>query len=154
MAVEIVMPKLAMAMKQGKVVEWKVNEGDRVEKGQVVMVIETEKVSYEVESPASGFLHIQAELDKTVPVNEIVALLAETKEELAELQAAQPAPQLVEVKAAAAASAAERPPAAVAATAAVAIHPEKLKFLPWREKLRDNITLISPKSPAADPVGG
>ena len=92
MAQEILMPKLAMAMKQGKVIEWKAEEGQRVEKGQLVMVIETEKVTYECESPAAGFLHIIAELDTAIPVNETVALLAETEAELAELQAAQPAP--------------------------------------------------------------
>ena len=89
MAEEILMPKLAMAMKQGKVIEWKAGEGQRVEKGQIVMVIETEKVTYECESPASGFLHIIAELDTAIPVNETVALLAETETELAELQAEQ-----------------------------------------------------------------
>jgi pyruvate dehydrogenase E2 component (dihydrolipoamide acetyltransferase)/2-oxoglutarate dehydrogenase E2 component (dihydrolipoamide succinyltransferase) len=153
MAVEIVMPKLAMAMKQGKVVEWKVNEGDRVEKGQIIMVIETEKVSYEVESPASGFLHIQAELDKTVPVNEIVALLAETKEELAELQAAQPAPQLVEVKAAAAASAAEQAPAAVAATAAVTNTSGKVKISPLARKIAGQHNLDITQIPGSGPSG-
>jgi pyruvate dehydrogenase E2 component (dihydrolipoamide acetyltransferase)/2-oxoglutarate dehydrogenase E2 component (dihydrolipoamide succinyltransferase) len=153
MAVEIVMPKLAMAMKQGKVVEWKVNEGDRVEKGQIIMVIETEKVSYEVESPASGFLHIQAELDKTVPVNEIVALLAETKEELAELQAAQPAPQLAEVKAAAAASAAEQAPAAVAATAAVTNTSGKVKISPLARKIAGQHNLDITQIPGSGPSG-
>jgi pyruvate dehydrogenase E2 component (dihydrolipoamide acetyltransferase)/2-oxoglutarate dehydrogenase E2 component (dihydrolipoamide succinyltransferase) len=153
MAVEIVMPKLAMAMKQGKVVEWKVNEGERVEKGQIVMVIETEKVSYEVESPALGFLHIQAELDKTVPVNEIVALLAETKEELAELQAAQPAPQLAEVKAAAAAPAAERPPAAVAATAAVTNTSGKVKISPLARKIAGQHNLDITQIPGSGPSG-
>jgi pyruvate dehydrogenase E2 component (dihydrolipoamide acetyltransferase) len=92
MAEEILMPKLAMAMKQGKVLEWKAGEGQWVEKGQIVMVIETEKVTYECESPASGYLHIIVELDTAIPVNETVALLAETEAELAELQAAQPAP--------------------------------------------------------------
>ena len=56
MAEKIVMPKLAMAMKQGKVIEWKAEEGEWVEKGRIVMVIETEKVSHECESPVSGFL--------------------------------------------------------------------------------------------------
>ena len=56
------------------------------------MVIATEKVTYECESPAAGFLHITAELDTAIPVNETVALLAETEAELSELQEAQPAP--------------------------------------------------------------
>ena len=117
MAEEILMPKLAMAMKQGKVIEWKAGEGQRIEKGQIVMVIETEKVTYECEAPASGFLHIIAELDKAIPVNDAVALLAETEAELAELQAAQPAPVEAAAKAA--------PEEAVAATAASTPGPVK-----------------------------
>ena len=117
MAEEILMPKLAMAMKQGKVIEWKAGEGQRIEKGQIVMVIETEKVTYECEAPASGFLHIIAELDKAIPVNDAVALLAETEAELAELQTAQPAPVEAAAKAA--------PEEAVAATAASTPGPVK-----------------------------
>jgi len=90
MAEKIVMPKLAMAMKEGKVVEWMLKEGEQVEKGQVVMVIETEKVSYEVEAPVTGLLHIIADLDQIIPVTETVAFLAENEDELKELQASQP----------------------------------------------------------------
>ena len=81
------------------------------------MVIETEKVTYECEAPSSGFLHIIAELDKAIPVNETVGLVAETEAELAELQAAQPAP--VE------AAATTAPEEAVAATAASTPGPVK-----------------------------
>jgi len=91
MAEKIVMPKLAMAMKEGKVVEWMVKEGEHVEKGQVVMVIETEKVTYEIEAPVSGLLHMMAELDQVVPVIETVAMLAENEDELKELQKSHPA---------------------------------------------------------------
>jgi pyruvate dehydrogenase E2 component (dihydrolipoamide acetyltransferase)/2-oxoglutarate dehydrogenase E2 component (dihydrolipoamide succinyltransferase) len=130
MAEKILMPKLAMAMKQGKVIEWKAGEGQWVEKGQIVMVIETEKVTYECESPAAGFLHIIAELDKAIPVNETVALLAETEAELAELQAAQPSPVPV--------AATAEPEPAVAAAAAPAAGPVKkgkVKITPAAKKL-------------------
>ncbi|MBW2369438.1 MAG: lipoyl domain-containing protein, partial [Deltaproteobacteria bacterium] len=66
------MPKLAMAMKHGKVVEWTVHEGQWVEKGSIIMVIETEKVTYDVESPAAGYLHIKAEPDQEIAVHEVV----------------------------------------------------------------------------------
>ena len=90
MAIPIVMPKLAMAMKQGKISEWRVDEGARVEKGRVVIIIETDKVTYEIESPDSGFFHIGAELNKNILCEEIIAWLAETEEELAGLQANMP----------------------------------------------------------------
>ncbi|CAB1079402.1 hypothetical protein JY97_10560 [Alkalispirochaeta odontotermitis] len=91
MAVEIVMPKLAMAMKRGKVVEWLANDGDLVEKGRLVMVVETEKVTYELEAPATGFLHILIGVDQEVKVNTTLALLAETEEELGQIRTEQPA---------------------------------------------------------------
>ncbi len=97
MSEKILLPKLAMAMKQGKIVEWKIKEGEWVEPGDIVMVIETEKVTYEWESPASGYLHILSELGKIYPVEETVALLAQTEEELKELQAAQPVPEMPEM---------------------------------------------------------
>jgi pyruvate dehydrogenase E2 component (dihydrolipoamide acetyltransferase)/2-oxoglutarate dehydrogenase E2 component (dihydrolipoamide succinyltransferase) len=86
MAEPIIMPKLAMAMQEGTVVEWLAEEGEAVEKGQVVMNVETEKVVHECEAPASGYLHIIVEAGQTVPVFEHIALLALTKEELTELQ--------------------------------------------------------------------
>ena len=91
MAETIVMPKLAMSMKQGNVIEWKFAEGEWVEKGQVVLVIETEKVTYEIEAGASGFLHMIAQLDETVPIHQPLAFLAETEQELSQLQAEKPA---------------------------------------------------------------
>ena len=64
MAEILAMPKLAKSMKRGKIVEWKAQEGQWVDKGQVVLIIETEKVALECESPAAGYLHIIGELDK------------------------------------------------------------------------------------------
>ena len=66
---EIVMPKLGLTMTEGLIVEWKKAEGDQVKKGEILFVLETEKVTYEVESPEDGILgkiHVQA--GETVPV--------------------------------------------------------------------------------------
>jgi len=148
MAEEILMPKLAMAMKQGKVIEWKAGEGQWIEKGQIVMVIETEKVTYECESPVSGYLHILAELDKAIPVNETVALLAETEAELAGLQAAQPAP----VEAAAAAA----PEAAVGAAATSSPGPVKkgkVRISPAAKKMAKTQNLDFTKVAGSGPGG-
>jgi pyruvate dehydrogenase E2 component (dihydrolipoamide acetyltransferase) len=92
MATKVVMPKLAMMMKQGKVVEWRAKEGEQINKGQVIMVIETEKVTYDIEASVSGYFHIVTKLDETVPVDQVVAWIAETEEELKSLQAQSPAP--------------------------------------------------------------
>ena len=101
MAEPVVMPKLAMGQTEGTVVEWLVEDGTWVEKGQQVMVIETEKVTYETEAPASGYFHPVIEANVTVPVLETVALLAGTEEELALLQASQPEPAAREIEVAA-----------------------------------------------------
>jgi len=67
-------------------VEWKAKEGDRVEKGNIVMVVETEKIRYDVEAEASGFLHILVEEEQEVPIGTVAGLIAETKEELEALR--------------------------------------------------------------------
>jgi len=94
MASNIAIPKLGMTMKEAKVVAWMFNEGDRVEKGQVVMQVETAKVTHDVEAQASGFLHILVPPGETHPVGAAVGQLAETEDELAKLQAQTPAPDL------------------------------------------------------------
>jgi pyruvate dehydrogenase E2 component (dihydrolipoamide acetyltransferase) len=80
-----VMPKLAMAMNEGTVNEWLFKEGEYVEEGAPIAVVETEKVSYDVESPSSGFLHIIVAEGETVPVEVTIAQFAETEEECAAL---------------------------------------------------------------------
>jgi pyruvate dehydrogenase E2 component (dihydrolipoamide acetyltransferase) len=92
MATPVVMPQLAMMMKQGKIVEWRAKEGERINKGQVIMVIETEKVTYDIEASISGYFHIVTNLDETVLVNHVVAWIAASEEELSSLQAESPAP--------------------------------------------------------------
>lgn len=82
MAIELQMPKVGLTMTEGKVVEWRKNVGERVEKGEIVFVFETEKTSFDVEAPQSGFLaRIVADVDDTVPVGAVVGLLAEREGE-------------------------------------------------------------------------
>ena len=82
---DYVMPKLAMAMNEGTINEWLMADGARVEKGAPIMVVETEKVSYDVESPLAGFLHIIVPVGETVPVETLVGKIASTEEELQSL---------------------------------------------------------------------
>lgn len=98
MATQVVMPQLAMAMSQGKIVEWKIKEGERVEKGQVIMIIETEKVTYDIEASVSGYFHIVTKLNETIPVNHVVAWISESEEELLALQKESPSPVAREEK--------------------------------------------------------
>jgi len=76
MPMEIVMPKLGLTMAEGQVVEWKKQQGETVKKGEVIFVLETEKVTYEVESPEDGILgKILVHEQETVPIGAIVAYL-------------------------------------------------------------------------------
>jgi pyruvate dehydrogenase E2 component (dihydrolipoamide acetyltransferase) len=85
-ATEVIVPKLGMSTEPVNLVEWKAKEGDRVEKGSVVLVVETEKISHDVEAEASGFLHILVEAGKEMPIGSEAGIIVETEEELAALQ--------------------------------------------------------------------
>ena len=120
MAIDYVMPKLAMAMNEGSISQWIVTDGQKVERGAPLMVVETEKVAYDLESPETGFVHIVVPQGTTVPVETVIAKFAKDEAELALLKAAassaaaaaQPVPQAAATSAATASA-----PAVVAATA-------------------------------------
>jgi pyruvate dehydrogenase E2 component (dihydrolipoamide acetyltransferase) len=82
----IIIPKLGMTMSEATLVEWKAAEVDFVERSSVVLTIETEKVSWDIEAAASGFLHILVEKGKIARVGQVVGQIAETKDELETLQ--------------------------------------------------------------------
>jgi len=85
MAIQVLMPKIGLTMAEGKILEWKKREGEWVEKGEILYVFETEKVTFDVEAPESGFLaQILAEEDEVVPVGAVVGLLVKEKGEQVE----------------------------------------------------------------------
>jgi pyruvate dehydrogenase E2 component (dihydrolipoamide acetyltransferase) len=90
MAIQIVAPKLGMGMGDVTIAEWKAKEGEKVEKDSIVLVIETEKTEWNVEAKAPGFLHILVQEGVKVKIGRVVGLIAETKEELENLQKAAP----------------------------------------------------------------
>lgn len=90
MVAKILIPKLGMSTAPLTVVEWKAKEGDWIEQGNIVLVVETEKIRHDVEAETSGFLHILVEEEQEVPIGTVAGLIAETKEELAALQKGMP----------------------------------------------------------------
>ena len=70
------LPKLAVSMQEGKLVQWHVTTGDRVDVGQHLYTIETEKTSFDVDSPFSGVIGSLADLNESyavgTPIAEIV----------------------------------------------------------------------------------
>jgi pyruvate dehydrogenase E2 component (dihydrolipoamide acetyltransferase) len=92
MPIDIVMPKLGLTMTEGLIVEWRKKEGDPVKKGEILFVLETEKVTYEVEAPEDGTLgKILVKEQETVPVGAAVAYLLTPGEAAVEVTAAPPA---------------------------------------------------------------
>jgi pyruvate/2-oxoglutarate dehydrogenase complex dihydrolipoamide acyltransferase (E2) component len=81
MAIDYVMPKLAMAMNEGTINEWFIQHGTKVEKGQILLDVETEKVSYECESPDTGYLCILEPQGGTVQVGTLIAKFCKSPEE-------------------------------------------------------------------------
>ena len=92
MATEVVLPMLGITVEKGKIVEWLKREGDSVQKGEIIFVVETDKVATEVESPASGILaRILIPVNQEVPVLTVVGLIAEPGEEIPEAYEVTPA---------------------------------------------------------------
>jgi len=74
--IPIYMPKFGMTMEEGLIVEWLVAEGDTVAEGDGIVLIETEKVSTELEAPAAGqVVELSCEVDDEVPVGTIIAYI-------------------------------------------------------------------------------
>ena len=100
MAEYVAIPKLGMSMVDATLVEWKYKEGDHVEKGDEVLIIETDKTKWGVEAAAAGFLHILVETDVKAVVGRVVGLIAATMDELAALQKEPPKEMFTTVDAA------------------------------------------------------
>jgi pyruvate dehydrogenase E2 component (dihydrolipoamide acetyltransferase) len=80
MITDFVMPKLAMAMNEGTINNWMVEEGTFVEKGTTIAEVETEKVVYEIESPHEGYIHMVVQAGETVPVEVPISRFASDEE--------------------------------------------------------------------------
>ena len=77
MPTNVIMPALELAQETGKVLRWMKAPGDTVRKGEPIVEIETDKVTVEIESPASGILsRVTAQEGDVVPVGQTIALIA------------------------------------------------------------------------------
>jgi|GEM_PF-42923 len=87
----IKMPQLSDTMTEGVVVSWEKNIGDKVERGDVVAQVETDKAIMDVEVFREGYLSVPlAPVDSTVPVGEPIAYLVATPEEVLPADAPNP----------------------------------------------------------------
>ena len=91
MATRIDMPQLGLTMETGTILQWLKAVGDTIEKGQPVVLIQTDKVEYEVESPAAGtLLNVSAQEGAELPVGSLMAVLGEPGEDISGLLGAAP----------------------------------------------------------------
>jgi pyruvate dehydrogenase E2 component (dihydrolipoamide acetyltransferase) len=79
---QLLMPRLSQDMESGRVVEWLKKEGDRVELGQAVLLVETDKAEVEVEAPETGLLRrILAPVGTDAAIGSVLAIIAAEGEE-------------------------------------------------------------------------
>ena len=134
---DIFMPALSSTMTEGKIVQWLKKPGDRVERGDSVLVVESDKADMDVESFEEGFLAVVlVEAGGTAPVGDTIGLIAESEAEIAEVQA--------RAQATAAAAPAPAAPAPVAPAAAPAA--------PAPAPVAAPAPALAPPTPAAPPI--
>ena len=114
MAYPVIMPKTGMSMEEGTILRWLKKEGEEVAKGEILLEIETDKTSMEVEAEASGrLLRILSKEGEVVPVTQTIAWIGQPGEAWSEGADASPAPAARSAPVAAAPEAAPRTEAAL-----------------------------------------
>ena len=155
MAITFGMPSLGHTMEKGKIIEWLKHEGDPIAKGEPLVVIETDKVITEVESPADGVvLRIVVPSEEERPIGALLAVLGAQGEQVSEVELQQmlgpvaaqtpvtPAPVIAPV-----------PMAAPRVDAAARDGGERLKISPIARKLADELGLDASTIQGTGPGG-
>jgi len=78
------LPNLSPTMEVGTIVSWEKEEGDRIEEGEVLALIETDKSTMEMETPQEGYLAkiLVGAGTKDIPVNQLIAVIVNEEEDL------------------------------------------------------------------------
>ena len=121
---DIFMPALSSTMTEGKIVEWLKKPGDRVTRGESVLVVESDKADMDVEAFQEGFLAaVLVEAGGTAPVGETIGLIVASEAEIEAARAQAPAAAVAAPAPAAPVAVAAQAPAVVAAPAPLAAPP-------------------------------
>ena len=121
---DIFMPALSSTMTEGKIVEWLKQPGDKVARGESVLVVESDKADMDVESFQEGYLAaVLMPAGSTAPMGETIGLIVETEAEIADAKAKAPTAAPSAAPAAAPAAAPTAPVAAAPPAAPVAPAP-------------------------------
>jgi pyruvate dehydrogenase E2 component (dihydrolipoamide acetyltransferase) len=126
MATEITMPKLSDTMAEGRLISWKKSVGEKVERGDIIAEVETDKANMELESFTSGtLLETRVKTGDMAPVGTVIAIVGEAGESV----------QMPEKKGAPSPSETEKP------------QPEPVG------EIRDKEALPEPEKTAVEPAG-
>ena len=93
---DVLMPRIDPGMQTGKIVEWLKKEGEFVQKGEPILVVEGEKTTFEIEAPDSGVLsRILVEVGTDVQVTQPVAVIGEPEKSSSSESHAKPVQQAI-----------------------------------------------------------
>lgn len=130
---EVIMPKIGVLMETGKIEKWIKKEGDKVEVGDILLEIMTDKVSMEVEAANDGILRkILRQEGEDVPVLEVIAFIGEENEEIPEVSKSKASATVKEPEVAE-----TEKKEAVAQSAAKNSNPSQVKISPLAKKLAE-----------------
>lgn len=93
MKIEVKIPEVGESVQEALLAQWLKKDGDMVQKDEILFVIETDKVTLEVSSPADGVLRIMVKEDTTVSVGTLVAVIDTAAAGKAPDEASKPAPR-------------------------------------------------------------
>jgi pyruvate dehydrogenase E2 component (dihydrolipoamide acetyltransferase) len=155
MAITFGMPSLGHTMEKGKIIEWLKHEGDPIAKGEPLVVIETDKVITEVDSPADGVvLRIVVPSEEERPIGALLAVLGAQGEQVSEVELQQMlGPVAAHTPVTPAPVIAPAPMAAPRVDAAARDGGERLKISPIARKLADELGLDASTIQGTGPGG-
>jgi pyruvate dehydrogenase E2 component (dihydrolipoamide acetyltransferase) len=134
MAEDLFIPKMGQTVEEVTIISWQVKDGDKVEQGQTVMEVETDKAVFDVEAPEDGYIHIGPyAVDDVVPVLTVVAVIGEADD----VFKVEPAGGGVESDTPSEPTAVEKKPAAPVEASAPVGSGEKVFASPRARKLAD-----------------
>jgi pyruvate dehydrogenase E2 component (dihydrolipoamide acetyltransferase) len=154
---KVVMPKLSDAMESGKIIKWIKKEGDRIQGGDILAEVETDKADVEMEAFGAGVLRkILVPAGETAAIGALIGVIAEPGDDIAPLlssaPAGAPAPAAAhEAAQPAAPRPAAAPPAAAAAPAPAQSRPSPAAPGPAAAPVARPTAVPSPPAPAVAP---
>jgi pyruvate dehydrogenase E2 component (dihydrolipoamide acetyltransferase) len=141
------MPKLGMAMSEGTIVKWLLDDGAPVTEGEPIVVIMSKKITYQVEAPASGIVRHVGKPKDVFPIGQVIGFVTAPGEELPKVEFIPPAAEPAAAEAGASAAPAAPVSAPAAAPAAEAAAPSSPAARRLAKELGVDISRVRPTGP-------